>query len=182
MTNSTSKPFYYLIDLHYSQTFSKLVEMMTGFTTLQIYTILKPPSQMIYRLIVLLPYRFTLFSNLVFTVCTTFRVLLPYRFTLFSNIVGIYFSPLSGFTTLQIYTILKQRTGLLKDNSVLLPYRFTLFSNTKQIHYFVAGVLLPYRFTLFSNNVPSFLSSEVVLLPYRFTLFSNSSNADCRCI
>ena len=56
---------------------------------------------------VLLPYRFTLFSNLPHTACALSRVLLPYRFTLFSN---------------KYY---KQ----LADGKVLLPYRFTLFSN-----------------------------------------------------
>ena len=56
---------------------------------------------------VLLPYRFTLFSNE--RACNLFGwcVLLPYRFTLFSN--GHW-----------LQEILKK---------VLLPYRFTLFSN-----------------------------------------------------
>ena len=57
--------------------------------------------------LVLLPYRFTLFSNAGVTVDINGHVLLPYRFTLFSN---------AGYT----------RQGCF---SVLLPYRFTLFSN-----------------------------------------------------
>ena len=56
---------------------------------------------------VLLPYRFTLFSNAGGGGQNRIKVLLPYRFTLFSNAV------------LQIF----------KSVSVLLPYRFTLFSN-----------------------------------------------------
>ena len=56
---------------------------------------------------VLLPYRFTLFSNRFNRHIRIIRVLLPYRFTLFSNIVD--------YETLKIL--------------VLLPYRFTLFSN-----------------------------------------------------
>ena len=56
---------------------------------------------------VLLPYRFTLFSNLHVLFTCGADVLLPYRFTLFSNISGC----------------------CQAANSVLLPYRFTLFSN-----------------------------------------------------
>ena len=100
---------------------------------------------------VLLPYRFTLFSNAEMQDKPTPAVLLPYRFTLFSNLHVL-------FTC---------------GADVLLPYRFTLFSNywptTLTSHY----VLLPYRFTLFSNLSLSMLLSTKVLLPYRFTLFSN---------
>ena len=60
--------------------------------------------------LVLLPYRFTLFSNRSKTKLTAFIVLLPYRFTLFSNLY---------VATIAIIT-------------VLLPYRFTLFSNAYQ--------------------------------------------------
>ena len=57
--------------------------------------------------LVLLPYRFTLFSNGAILIATVEFVLLPYRFTLFSNIA---LCKLTNFV-------------------VLLPYRFTLFSN-----------------------------------------------------
>ena len=78
--------FYYLIDLHYSQ------------TTTDTYKICST---------VLLPYRFTLFSNNDRLYDLQHLVLLPYRFTLFSNI-----------------------KPYCKDlDNVLLPYRFTLFSN-----------------------------------------------------
>ena len=60
---------------------------------------------------VLLPYRFTLFSNYNNTVYGANCVLLPYRFTLFSNC---------------------KRYDLI-ENFVLLPYRFTLFSNQLKI-------------------------------------------------
>ena len=70
---------------------------------------------------VLLPYRFTLFSNIRNSASTNYRVLLPYRFTLFSNVHLIHIS-------LRV---------------VLLPYRFTLFSNLKLgikcTHYTVHG-------------------------------------------
>ena len=78
---------------------------------------------------VLLPYRFTLFSNKRPAFGYFRVVLLPYRFTLFSN----------------YGTVAAIATG------VLLPYRFTLFSNVKMAKLTITGVLLPYRFTLFSN-------------------------------
>ena len=70
---------------------------------------------------VLLPYRFTLFSN-NFSFAVIFNcVLLPYRFTLFSN------NPKNNHIKI----------------IVLLPYRFTLFSNLKLgikcTHYTVHG-------------------------------------------
>ena len=59
---------------------------------------------------VLLPYRFTLFSNIALTSVFAPPVLLPYRFTLFSNLYKL----------------------LFQNHKVLLPYRFTLFSNEKK--------------------------------------------------
>ena len=56
---------------------------------------------------VLLPYRFTLFSNSAIVSFGTSTVLLPYRFTLFSNLL----------------------CTIINLSRVLLPYRFTLFSN-----------------------------------------------------
>ena len=58
---------------------------------------------------VLLPYRFTLFSNRLLVDEKSEEVLLPYRFTLFSNLT----------------------TAIWSGKKVLLPYRFTLFSNPK---------------------------------------------------
>ena len=78
---------------------------------------------------VLLPYRFTLFSNRLIANLAISLVLLPYRFTLFSNL----------FRNLRWYSC------------VLLPYRFTLFSNGVLLYLNHSKVLLPYRFTLFSN-------------------------------
>ena len=79
--------------------------------------------------VVLLPYRFTLFSNIIIYAVKMKMVLLPYRFTLFSNNVRPHWT----FT------------------KVLLPYRFTLFSNFHREKSKRKSVLLPYRFTLFSN-------------------------------
>ena len=92
--------FYYLIDLHYSQTLSVNRKNSAG---------------------VLLPYRFTLFSNIPNLDSGLLIVLLPYRFTLFSNACD----------------------ARLHKGCVLLPYRFTLFSNLKLkikcTHYTVHG-------------------------------------------
>ena len=122
-----------------------------SFTTLQIYTILKPVQFNNAMFAVLLPYRFTLFSNACTFQVMQSAVLLPYRFTLFSNQICDY-------------------TGIYE---VLLPYRFTLFSNSQHISIKGGQVLLPYRFTLFSNDGPLQVKEMAVLLPYRFTLFSN---------
>ena len=84
---------------------------------------------------VLLPYRFTLFSN--HTLCPTkvTLVLLPYRFTLFSNTL----------------------TGICYNIPVLLPYRFTLFSNLKLkikcTHYTVHGKSIRLFYNICIMNV-----------------------------
>ena len=57
--------FHYLMDLHYSQTILKLKRILTGFTTLWIYTILKRDGAKHHYAAVSLPYGFTLFSNSV---------------------------------------------------------------------------------------------------------------------
>ena len=80
---------------------------------------------------VLLPYRFTLFSNTHRSTGEAQNVLLPYRFTLFSNAL----------------------TKFINFIKVLLPYRFTLFSNEVDGSKLNEAVLLPYRFTLFSNDM-----------------------------
>ena len=77
--------FYYLIDLHYSQTpilevtlprlFYYLIDLHYSQTAMAAHI----------RFIVLLPYRFTLFSNVTYRFAGEAQVLLPYRFTLFSN-------------------------------------------------------------------------------------------------
>ena len=78
-------------------------------------------SNPIGRASVLLPYRFTLFSNPLALKVKVTPVLLPYRFTLFSN----HLCDFLGYCL------------------VLLPYRFTLFSNLKLkikcTHYTVHG-------------------------------------------
>ena len=122
--------FYYLMDLHYSQTPCLRRSMCRCFTTLWIYTILKPRGSREFVTLVLLPYGFTLFSNGVSLHYIKYIVLLPYGFTLFSNRLVVLFSVLwfyylmdlhysqtsltelkriCSFTTLWIYTILKPK-------------------------------------------------------------------------
>ena len=55
--------FYYLMDLHYCQTSVVSAPSLMCFTTLWIYTILKPVLSPRLPWCVLLPYGFTLFSN-----------------------------------------------------------------------------------------------------------------------
>ena len=166
--------FYYLMNLHYSQTLLRVKVVKCGFTTLWIYTILKPASLHTHKIYVLLPYEFTLFSNCFCCIDRSDYVLLPYEFTLFSN------------QDEQFFNFLR----------VLLPYEFTLFSNLTgqtltllqfyylmNLHYsqtMINSMCTPIRFTtlwiytiLKPCSVLKF--SNVVLLPYEFTLFSNAT-------
>ena len=105
----TPRLFYYLIDLHYSQTASSFrFSIHMFYYLIDLHYSQTPFICSITSLTVLLPYRFTLFSNPRYKGKPTSMVLLPYRFTLFSN----------PFADGSVNTI------------VLLPYRFTLFSNT----------------------------------------------------
>ena len=122
--------FHYLMDLHYSQTINSYTSKCMCFTTLWIYTILKPAVFASRTGTVSLPYGFTLFSNKVGQWLDTLNVSLPYGFTLFSN-------P-------QV-----QSTAWLL---VSLPYGFTLFSNYTVTVPIGTRVSLPYGFTLFSNQ------------------------------
>ena len=123
--------FHYLMDLHYSQTINSYTSKCMCFTTLWIYTILKPAVFASRTGTVSLPYGFTLFSNKVGQWLDTLNVSLPYGFTLFSN------------------------EWICKHPSlpVSLPYGFTLFSNLKAPLNAFFMVSLPYGFTLFSNSL-----------------------------
>ena len=79
---------------------------------------------------VLLPYKFTLLSNMKVWITTHIRVLLPYKFTLLSNMLR----------------------KVCCQFSVLLPYKFTLLSNAVGTDRTAILVLLPYKFTLLSNQ------------------------------
>ena len=79
--------FYYLIDLHYSQTLGGCwVTVRAFYYLIDLHYSQTKGYNVHHKDFVLLPYRFTLFSNL-WTHCHCYReVLLPYRFTLFSNL------------------------------------------------------------------------------------------------
>ena len=99
--------FYYLMKLHYSQTSLKVSLILSSFTTLWNYTILKLLAPLLERTSVLLPYEITLFSNRQRYSRLSIVVLLPYEITLFSNPTG----------------------NNIIHITVLLPYEITLFSN-----------------------------------------------------
>ena len=124
--------FYYLIDLHYSQT-DIVTHRSTGVLLPYRFTLFSNPDRQssVFPL-VLLPYRFTLFSNAYGLLIIRIIVLLPYRFTLFSNkrvgvnkilkfyyLIDLHYSQTARtsqfcdycFTTLQIYTILKHNSA-----------------------------------------------------------------------
>ena len=124
--------FYYLIDLHYSQT-----KQLRGRT----------------EKTVLLPYRFTLFSN-----CQSFHR----KYQQFYYLIDLHYSQTAGgfeSTITQFYYLIDLHYSqtnaciISTEQLVLLPYRFTLFSNRVVRKNRGAVVLLPYRFTLFSNVV-----------------------------
>ena len=126
------------------------------FTTLWIYTILKP--QVVFNTFV------DSFTTLwIYTIlkrnssCTLFR---------------------ACFTTLWIYTILKLFPLPVATAIVSLPYGFTLFSNTVNGFKFCQHVSLPYGFTLFSNFIITLKLKLSVSLPYGFTLFSNQLHSN----
>ena len=80
-------PFYYLIDLHYSQTHYTYTSTPLSFYYLIDLHYSQTLSGVYGGVIeVLLPYRFTLFSNIHIKISAEHTVLLPYRFTLFSNL------------------------------------------------------------------------------------------------
>ena len=74
------------MDLHYSQTDENIVNSLLCFTTLWIYTTLKLETLSHIKSPVLLPYGFTLLSNVFSSVNSKRLVLLPYGFTLLSNL------------------------------------------------------------------------------------------------
>ena len=124
--------------------------IQNSFTTLWIYTILKLQQLLQLFKNVSLPYGFTLFSNRSFSNADNgwFHYLMDLHysqttsFLLFLN---------NCFTTLWIYTILKQGRHHKDHAPVSLPYGFTLFSNICIAIFFYISVSLPYGFTLFSN-------------------------------
>ena len=101
LQDTEREKFYYLIDLHYSQTWWYTKRELNKFY----YLIDLHYSQTLFRSVflifsVLLPYRFTLFSNSVKISAFEIEVLLPYRFTLFSNTFTTTLKPSISFTTL----------------------------------------------------------------------------------
>ena len=165
--------FYYLMKLHYSQTYLKWYKHKPCFTTLWNYTILKHHLTSIHLLSVLLPYEITLFSNVLYFLLmryTCFTTLWNYTilkhrsrcnndmdcFTTLWNYTILkhlhYIIRLQhSFTTLWNYTILKPIPAWVHDGTVLLPYEITLFSNLLRKVFWWIMVLLPYEITLFSN-------------------------------
>ena len=80
---------------------------------------------------VLLPYRFTLFSNEIVDSGMDDEVLLPYRFTLFSNLRAELAGIARFYYLIDLHYSQTRDILVIKINTVLLPYRFTLFSNRR---------------------------------------------------
>ena len=145
-----------LVSLPYEFTLFSNIEYadranLDSFTTLWIYTILKPYSNATEFV-----YEFHYLMNLHYSQTTFLHIARRKR-----------------FTTLWIYTILKQTWSASPSRKVSLPYEFTLFSNMRRFFILCRFVSLPYEFTLFSNKIPRSCTTGTVSLPYEFTLFSN---------
>ena len=167
------------MDLHYSQTCSAVDTDGCSFTTLWIYTILKPVNQG--------GARYTSFTTLwIYTILkqrcghkySSNRFTTLWIYTILKLTQHHRMRPLR-FTTLWIYTILKLIVEHFPDCLVSLPYGFTLFSNGKYVFNIRVTVSLPYGFTLFSNKSAPVFQERFVSLPYGFTLFSNPKNFTC---
>ena len=152
------------MDLHYSQTCSAVDTDGCSFTTLWIYTILKPVNQG--------GARYTSFTTLwIYTILkqrcghkySSNRFTTLWIYTILKLTQHHRMRPLR-FTTLWIYTILKLIVEHFPDCLVSLPYGFTLFSNGKYVFNIRVTVSLPYGFTLFSN--------AIVFTPFSFFCFT----------
>ena len=144
------------MDLHYSQT-SKLRQATCAcFTTLWIYTILKPALR-------------TSCCVVGFTTLWIYTILKLGR----PNE-----QPAAGFTTLWIYTILKLCQPVYGDSDKFHYLMDLHYSQTNcRCGNWWRCVSLPYGFTLFSNRLVLLMLTRLVSLPYGFTLFSN-----CPCV
>ena len=165
--------FHYLMDLHYSQTINSYTSKCMCFTTLWIYTILKPAVFASRTGTVSLPYGFTLFSNKVGQWLDTLNVSLPYGFTLFSNtaeyssagglfhyLMDLHYSQTRFqrlFDVFPFHYLMDLHYSQTLSAVWRFPYRFTtlwIYTILKRrlLHLQMAGVSLPYGFTLFSNT------------------------------
>ena len=100
-----------------------------GFTTLWIYTILKQMAKGLDTDGVSLPYEFTLFSNMLYMYADKLTVLLPYEFTLFSNVSCTSHFACQFHYLMNLHYSQTINSGYTLTTLVSLPYGFTLFSN-----------------------------------------------------
>ena len=190
--------FHYLMDLHYSQTIIFSTSLLICFTTLWIYTILKPVAAFvtayarfttlwIYTILkrgnlvdfaeyVSLPYGFTLFSNVEKFSRFEGLVSLPYGFTLFSNVERLYHLVDPGFTTLWIYTILKLcRCTARRYDSFTTLWIYTILKLDGEPYGVSDCFTTLWIYTILKRS--SALKAPLnVSLPYGFTLFSNKES------
>ena len=143
-----------------------------GFTTLQIYTILKLRWSPLTTNLVLLPYRFTLFSNLKqaqFALMKSFTTLLLYNILTPSQLA---FHKLTKFYYLFHLHFSHTRT-LCLVNSFLFYYLIDLHYSQTQIALNIGVGRFYYLIDLHysQTNKHPFRGTSAVLLPYRFTLF-----------
>ena len=148
---------------------------VSGFTTIQNYTTLKPPH--IGRNQKILFYYHTKLHYSQTTVCAIFDrfiVLLPYKITLLSNLSHF---PLLQCSSFYYHTKLHySQTFTSSSVSSLSFYYHTKLHYSQTISGVDDGeeeVLLPYKITLLSNFFVANSLIFPVLLPYKITLLSN---------
>ena len=151
-TSNFITQFYYLMNLHYSQTIIQRHQFFKKFY----YLMNLHYSQTMLVLLI---------SGLMFYYLMNLH---------YSQTIVVVHTQCQSFTTLWIYTTLKPTSSLGGVAfTVLLPYEFTLLSNGELEKPHWHFVLLPYEFTLLSNSKRKMNSKMKVLLPYEFTLLSN---------
>ena len=126
----TIRMFYYLIELHYSQTnFSYRRPFHVFYYLIELHYSQTNGGMVSSVTVVLLPYRITLLSNPFISPIALFIVLLPYRITLLSN--GICSVPIDikFYYLIELHYSQTLPAFLTKLLIVLLPYRITLLSN-----------------------------------------------------
>ena len=128
-----------------------------SFTTLWIYTILKPEVLIVTHIIVSLPYGFTLFSNTMVGRHNGGNVSLPYGFTLFSNLYG----------------------NDKKQSEVSLPYGFTLFSNSSAVT--LVGTSFHYLMDLHYSQTGLLLVAAVLAFHYLMDLHYSQTKTCSKC-
>ena len=140
------------MNLHYSQTIVVLSSSISGLIPLWIYITLKHNMTILYHLIVLYLYEFTLLSNRL-SWLSQYTMSYTSMNLHYSQTMEIWVSNEIGLIPLWIYITLKPRRCYTLWLRVLYLYEFTLLSNKLFVTSTQFSVLYLYEFTLLSNPI-----------------------------